>query len=93
MSLALPQPGPKYDPQNEAQARTQISQSVTQLQADTVKLKAVAIVTFANLPASPTEGQRALITDCNSTTFLAAAAGGGANIVPVFYNGTAWKIG
>lgn len=51
--------------------------------------------TFATLPAAPVDGQRDFITDCNSTTFAAAAAAGGANHVPVYYDGvaTAWKIG
>jgi hypothetical protein len=38
-------------------------------------------------------GGRALVTDANSTTFLAAVAGGGANIVPAVCNGTGWVIG
>lgn len=54
--------------------------------------------TYANLPASPADGQRAFITDCNVAAlgnFGAAAAGGGANHVPVYYeSGTpAWRIG
>ena len=49
--------------------------------------------TFANLPASPLQGMRAYITDCNTTTFNATAAGGGANIMPVCYDGTNWKVG
>lgn len=50
-------------------------------------------LTFATLPATPTQGQRSFITDCNSTTFLAAAAGGGSNKVPVTFDGTNWVIG
>lgn len=51
--------------------------------------------TVAQLPtcASGISGARATVTDANSTTFLAAAAGGGANIVPVMCNGTGWVIG
>lgn len=51
--------------------------------------------TFATLPSAVTvgAGSRAYITDANSTTFLAAAAGGGANKVPVFSDGAIWKIG
>lgn len=52
-------------------------------------------VTVANLPDAATAGAgaRAMVTDANSTTFNAAAAGGGANIVPVFSTGSAWRIG
>jgi hypothetical protein len=51
--------------------------------------------TFANLPLgnATVVGDRAIITDCTTTVFLAAAAGGGANRVPVFYNGSAWIVG
>lgn len=52
-------------------------------------------VTVANLPAcsSTIKGARHFVTDANSTTFLATAAGGGANNVPVVCDGTSWKIG
>jgi hypothetical protein len=39
------------------------------------------------------KGQRAYVTDANSTTFNATAVGGGANNVPVTCNGTNWVIG
>lgn len=51
--------------------------------------------TFAQLPSASGAGMgsRGFITDCNSTTFMATAAGGGANKVPVVSDGTNWKIG
>lgn len=49
--------------------------------------------TVASLPSGLAAGSRAFVTDANSTTFLATAAGGGANKVPVVYDGAAWKIG
>jgi hypothetical protein len=54
-----------------------------------------ASTNFAGLPAAATAGAgaRHFITDCNSTTFLAAAAGGGANKVPVVSDGASWLIG
>lgn len=38
-------------------------------------------------------GQRKSVTDATATTFASTVAGGGANIVPVFCNGTNWIIG
>lgn len=38
-------------------------------------------------------GARAFVTDANSTTFAATVVGGGSNIVPVYSDGTNWKIG
>jgi hypothetical protein len=51
-------------------------------------------VRFDQLPnAVGNAGARAFITNCNTATFNAAAAGGGSNQVPVFSNGTAWFVG
>lgn len=54
-----------------------------------------APATVATLPTcdSGLAGGRASVTDANSTTFLASVAGGGSNKVPVFCDGSAWKIG
>ena len=51
--------------------------------------------TVANLPAAATvgAGARAFVTDATSTTFAATAVGGASNAVPVWTDGTTWKIG
>jgi len=51
--------------------------------------------TVAGLPAAGTAGAgaRSLVTDANATTFQAIVAGGGANVVPVYSDGTNWRIG
>lgn len=38
-------------------------------------------------------GARAVITDGTGSTFNAVAAGGGSTVVPVFSDGTNWRIG
>jgi hypothetical protein len=38
-------------------------------------------------------GARAFVSDANATTFGTVAAGGGANAVPVYSDGTNWRIG
>jgi hypothetical protein len=48
--------------------------------------------TFATLPSSPVAGMIGYITNCNTTTWGATAAGGGANPVLVWYNGTNWTV-
>jgi len=45
--------------------------------------------TVATLPAG-TVGDRAYVTDATTPTYNAALTGGGAVVVPVFYNGSAW---
>lgn len=55
----------------------------------------VAPVTVANLPSAVTSGAgaRAMVSDATSSTFHAAPVGGGAQIVPVYSDGTIWRIG
>ncbi len=55
-------------------------------------------ILFANLPTSPTplNGQRYTLIDSNVSAqgnFGVQAAGGGTNVVPIFYDGTVWRIG
>ncbi len=52
-----------------------------------------APLTYATLPASPTAGQRAYITDGNSTTYYATvSSGGGSSKISVLYNGSNWIV-
>jgi hypothetical protein len=44
-------------------------------------------------PSAMGAGARAVVTDANATTFAAIVAGGGANSVPVYSDGTNWRIG
>jgi hypothetical protein len=75
--------------------------SVTSLRAPgltmTVGLKWInnGTQTVAALVAAATAGAgaRAVVTDANATTFHSIVAGSGANVVPVFSDGTNWRIG
>jgi hypothetical protein len=49
---------------------------------------------LANAPAATVgAGARAFVTDANATTFHSIVAAGGANGVPVYSDGTNWRIG
>jgi hypothetical protein len=52
------------------------------------------VLTVATLP-SPTgrAGSRSHVNNANATTFNSIVAGGGSNFVPVFCDGTNWRIG
>jgi hypothetical protein len=50
------------------------------------------VLTVATLPGAPVQGDTAIVTDSNTAVYNATVAGGGANIVEVFYNGTNWKV-
>jgi uncharacterized protein YoxC len=48
----------------------------------------------ADLPAAASNtAMRTIVTDANATTFHSVVAGGGTDIVPVFSDGTDWRIG
>jgi hypothetical protein len=59
------------------------------------QLKANVPVTVANLPSAVTSGvgARAFVTDSSVSTFGTTVAGGGATKVPVYSDGTNWKVG
>jgi hypothetical protein len=59
-----------------------------------VQLLGTQVTTVAALPSAVGRtGIRYIVTDANATTFMSTVASGGANIVPVFSNGTVWRIG
>jgi hypothetical protein len=47
--------------------------------------------TVSTLPASPTTGAMAYVTDAVACTFLATVTGGGSTFCPVIWTGTAWQ--
>jgi hypothetical protein len=55
---------------------------------------AMESVTVAGLPsAAASAGKRYRVTNATATTFHSIVAATGANIVPVFSDGTNWRIG
>jgi len=59
------------------------------------QLKADVPVTVANLPSAVTSGvgSRGFVTDSSVSTFGSTVAGGGSTKVPVYSDGTNWKVG
>lgn len=55
----------------------------------------VTPVTVANLPSAAASGAgaRAFVTDANGNNFHTVVASGGSNLVPVYSDGTQWRIG
>jgi hypothetical protein len=54
-----------------------------------------SVYAVANLPSAVTSGAgaRAFVTDSSVTTFGTTVAGGGSGKVPVYSDGTNWKVG
>jgi hypothetical protein len=65
-----------------------------QLKTDEI-LPALTNYTAATLPSAVTSGKgaRSFVTDASAPTFGATVAGGGAVAVPVYSDGTNWKVG
>jgi len=66
-----------------------------QLSASTQSVISTTVYTVVTLPSAVTSGvgARSFVSDANATTFAAIVAGGGANKVPVYSDGTNWRIG
>ena len=73
----------------------QLDNIMGQLSTASGVIPALTVYTVATLPSAVTSGAgaRAFVSDANATTFAATVAGGGANKVPVYSDGTNWKIG
>lgn len=76
--------------QNGVQALWALAKALEALAPTTV-----GVSTTAALPAPAVAGQgaRRMVTDSNTAVFNAAVVGGGSNIVPVFSDGAAWRVG
>lgn len=75
------------NPSNQTEFNRRVSTVVNGL------LGAGSVLTVATLPAAGTAGRRAFVTNANATTFASIVAGGGSNGVPVYDDGTNWRIG
>lgn len=55
----------------------------------------IGVSSVSGLPGIATvpQGTRRFVTDANATTFASVVAAGGTNRVPVYSDGTNWRIG
>jgi len=96
----LPLAPVQYDPQYGEKLTNTLRLFFNQLNAAlTILTNAyitnTTIYTVATLPTASTTnaGTRTFVSDSTTTTFGATVTGGGSNIVPVYSNGTSWKVG
>jgi hypothetical protein len=75
--------------------RLYFNQEVSVLSALVSQLPSNLVYTVSTLPSASASGNgyRAFVTDATATTFASTVAGGGANKVPVYSDGTNWKVG
>lgn len=84
--MKLPRLGVNWLKQDELFRRywDQVATSVENAQINTY--------TVATLPAA-TLGDRATVSDASSSAFYSVVSSGGALVVPVFYDGSNWRVG
>ena len=99
---ALPLAPLQYDPNYVNQLNNvlrlyfnRVDSILGQLSAATQSTISTTVYTVATLPSAATSGvgARSFVSDANATTFASIVAGGGANNVPVYSDGTNWRIG
>ena len=67
-------------------------QRLAALAVNEIERRTQFVGTVAQLP-TVAQGLRGMVTDSNTTTFAAVVAGGGSNVVPVYCDGTNWRVG
>lgn len=60
---------------------------------DRLKQLEPSATTVANLPPAGNVSAKNFVTDATVTTFASIVVGGGTNKVPVYDDGSAWRIG
>jgi hypothetical protein len=105
----LPQAPTEYDPATQEQYSNvlrlyfnQINTIINQLGSGELIATAVkgvaktpTVFTVSTLPSatSTNAGVRSFVSDATATTFASIVAGGGSNTVPIYCDGTNWRIG
>jgi hypothetical protein len=91
----LPNATQQYDPRYLDQLNNTLRLYFNQIDAILGQLTANAPLTVATLPSAATAGvgSRAFVTDSSVSTFGTTVAGGGSTKVPVYSDGTNWKVG
>ncbi len=88
-------PSASYDASHERQRNRRIEEVIRNTEtnfSDLLRSMFVPACLVSELPTA-TAGVRGFVTDATSTTFASAVAGGGANGVPVYNDGTIWRVG
>ena len=91
----LPSAPVEYDRQYSDALTNILRQYFNTVDNYTGQLTLGSVYTFANLPtaANAGVGARAFVTDSSVSTFGTTVAGGGAIKVPIYSDGTDWKVG
>lgn len=89
-------PSQSYNPAHERLRNRRIEEVMRRQEMnlnDKFRALFVPACNAADLPTNVVAGVRGFVLDATSATFNAAVVGGGANAVPIFHNGTSWRVG
>jgi hypothetical protein len=91
----LPLAPQAYDSRYQEQLNNVLRLYFNQLNNILGQLNAVSPTTVANLPSAAVAGvgSRLFVTDSSVSTFGTTVTGGGSTKVPVYSDGTNWKVG
>jgi hypothetical protein len=91
----LPLAPMEYEQRYQDQLNNVLRLYFNQLNKIVGQLEATAPYTVATLPSASASGvgSRAFVTNASGPTFGATVVGGGAVAVPVYSDGTNWKVG
>jgi hypothetical protein len=92
---SLPLSPEEFNRQYQDQLNNILRLYFNQIQATLGQLAATTNFTVANLPSAADSGSgaRAFVSDATGPTFGATVVGGGSVKVPVYSDGTNWKVG
>jgi hypothetical protein len=92
---ALPFAPVQYDRQYQDTFNSILRQYFKTVDNFTVQFQLGGVYTVATLPSASVSGAgfRAFVTDSSVSTFGTTVAGGGSTNVPVYSDGTNWKVG
>lgn len=102
VSPRLPAATPEYEERYVNQLNNilrlyfnQVDNILGQLSTGSEIIPALTVYTVSTLPSAATSGAgaRSFVSDATVTTFASTVVGGGTNKVPVYSDGTNWKIG
>ena len=92
----LPLPSQVYNPQSERLRNRRIEEVIRRSETninDALRAQILPAAHVGDLPTGLKAGVRSFVIDATANTFNAALAGGGTYAVPVFFDGTVWRVG
>jgi hypothetical protein len=89
-------PSSTYNPSHERLRNRRIEEVMRRMEinhGDQVRAMWIPAANVADIPTEVTAGVRGFAMDATANTFNAPLVGGGTNKVPVFFDGTIWRVG